>query len=64
MGLIVLTVILAMVGGCLTWLVVGDQFPRGESVKWPATNNILVYSAALVVPIYGLIFTISSLLQD
>ncbi len=64
MGLIVLSVILAVLGGCLTWLLVGDQFPRGDSMKWPATNNILIYVTALVVPIYGLIFAVSNLMQD
>ncbi|MBS02641.1 MAG: hypothetical protein CMQ24_08045 [Gammaproteobacteria bacterium] len=64
MGLIVLSIIFAIVGGCLTWLVLGDQFPRGDSVKWPVTNNILIYGALLVLPIYGLMFAFFNLLQD
>ena len=42
----------------------GEQFPRGDSLKWPATNNILIYALLLVVPMYALMFAVFNLLQD
>lgn len=63
MGLIVLSLILSIIGGCLTWIVLGEQFPRNESLKWPATNNILIYVVLLAVPMYLAIFAIFNLTQ-
>ncbi|MBF67409.1 MAG: hypothetical protein CMQ29_06905 [Gammaproteobacteria bacterium] len=64
MGLIVLSLILSIVGACLLWMLFGEQFPRGDSLKWPATNNILIYALLLVVPMYALMFAVFNLLQD
>lgn len=58
MGLIALSVILAIILGCCLWLVIGDQLPPGEETKWPAANNIFVYAASLVLPVYLVIFFI------
>ena len=63
MGLIVLSLILSIICACLAWIVFGEQFPRGESLKWPATNNILIYAVLLVVPMYLAIFAVFNLLQ-
>lgn len=56
MGLIALSTILSIIFGSCVWLVIGDQFPVNEDVKWPIANNICCYSAALMVPIYLVIF--------
>jgi hypothetical protein len=56
MGLIVVSIIFAIILGSCTWLVAGDQFPLGEEAKWPIVNNILVYAAILVIPVYLTIF--------
>jgi hypothetical protein len=56
MALIALSTILAIVCGSCVWLVAGDRFPVGDEVKWPTANNICIYAALLVVPIYLTIF--------
>lgn len=56
MGLIVLSSLLAIVLGSIVWLVVGDKFPLNQEQKWPIANNICVYAAILVVPVYLTIF--------
>lgn len=59
MGLIALSAILSIILASCLWLVIGDRFPLGETDKWPVTNNICVYAAALVIPVYLTIFFIS-----
>ncbi|MDA0787947.1 MAG: hypothetical protein O2780_00665 [Proteobacteria bacterium] len=56
MGLILLSVMVSMVLGACAWLVLGDQFPVKDELKWPATNNIACYSVILLVPVYLVIF--------
>ena len=56
MGLIALSTILAIVMGSCVWLVIGDRFPLGDETKWPTVNNICVFAAILVLPIYLVIF--------
>ena len=60
MGLIVLSTILSIVLGSCVWLVLGDRFPIGEEAKWPVANNICVYAAILLLPVYLTIFIVFS----
>ena len=60
MGLIILSTILSIVLGSCAWLVLGDKFPVGDEAKWPVANNICVYAAILLVPVYLTIFGIFS----
>lgn len=58
MALIVLSLVLAIVLGSCVWLAIGNKFPPGEEEKWPVANNIFVYAAILLVPVYLTIFFI------
>ena len=60
MGLIILSAILSIVLGSCAWLVLGDRFPVGDDAKWPAANNICVYAAILLLPVYLTIFVFFS----
>jgi hypothetical protein len=61
MGIMLLSIVLAMVLGCVVWLIIGSKFPLGaQTEKLPALNNIFLYVLALIVPVYGLIFVIFS----
>ena len=42
MGLILFSLILAVVVGCCLWLVVGETLPVNQEEKWPLTNNIIL----------------------
>lgn len=56
MALIALSLILSIILGSCVWLAVGNRFPLDEEDKWPAANNICVYAAILLVPVYLTIF--------
>ena len=56
MGLIVLSIMLSVILGCIAWLILGEKFPLKAEDKWPVTNNIVCYSAMLIVPVYLAIF--------
>jgi len=56
MGLIVLSIMLSVILGCTAWLILGEKFPLKNEDKWPVTNNIVCYSATLIVPVYLVIF--------
>ena len=60
MGLIILSAILSIVLGSCAWLVLGDRFPVGDDAKWPVANNICVYAAILLLPVYLIIFVFFS----
>ena len=60
MGLIILSTILSIVLGSVAWLVLGDRFPVGNEAKWPVANNICVYAAILLLPVYLTIFVFFS----
>lgn len=60
MGLIILSAILSIVLGSCAWLVLGDRFPVGDDAKWPVANNICVYAAILLPPVYLTIFVFFS----
>ena len=56
MGLIVLSIMLSIILGCVAWLAVGDRFPINEEQKWPPLNNIVCYAGVVFVPVYLAIF--------
>ncbi len=56
MGLIALSALLAIILGSCAWLAMGNQFPIGQASKWSATQNICIYAALFLVPVYLLIF--------
>lgn len=58
MGIMVLSIVLSMLLGCLLWLVIGDRFPLKASEKFPPLNNIVIYVLCLFLPIYCTIFFI------
>lgn len=58
MGIMLLSIVVSMVLGCVAWLVIGEKFPLKEEVKLPPLNNIVIYVLALWVPVYLLIFVI------
>ena len=60
MGLIILSAILSIVLGSCAWLVLGDRFPVEDDAKWPVANNICVYAAILLLPVYLTIFVFFS----
>ena len=60
MGLIIVSAILSIVLGSCAWLVLGDRFPVGDDAKWPVANNICVYAAILLLPVYLTIFVFFS----
>ena len=60
MGLIILSTILSIVLGSCVWLVLGNKFPLGDEAKWPVANNICVYAAILLIPVYVTIFGLFS----
>ena len=62
MGIMILSIILSMVLGCVVWLIIGSKFPPSEPEenKLPALNNIVIYFLLLLVPVYLLIFSIFS----
>ena len=60
MGLIILSTILSIVLGSCVWLILGNKFPLGDEVKWPVANNICVYAAILLLPLYLTIFGLFS----
>lgn len=61
MGIMILSIVMSMVLGCVTWLLIGNKFPLNPDLeKFPALNNIVIYFLALLVPVYSLIFLIFS----
>ena len=56
MGILILTLVAAILGGSLTWLVIGDRFPLDDDIKLPATTHVLIYSGMLVIPVFLLVF--------
>jgi len=56
MGIMMLSIVASMILGCVVWLIIGDKFPIKETVKFPALNNIVIYTLCVVVPTYLLIF--------
>ena len=62
MGIMLLSIVLAMLLGCVIWLIVGSKFPLKEPLdaKLPALNNIVIYVLGSLVPVYVLLFLVFS----
>lgn len=56
MGILILSLLASVVLSCIAWLLIGDQFPLKQEAKFPAHNNIAIYSVLLIVPVYLLVF--------
>ncbi len=56
MGLIVLSIMLSIILGCVCWLVLGEKLPLKDETKWPPLNNIVCYAAGLFLPFYLVLF--------
>ena len=58
MAIMLLSIITAMVFGCVTWLFIGDRFPLNKELKFPSLNNIVIYTLLMILPIYITIFVL------
>lgn len=56
MAILMLSLFVSTILGCLVWLFVGEKFPPREEVKLPPLNNIVIYSVLALVPVYLFIF--------
>lgn len=56
MALLILSLIVATIGGCALWLAIGDRLPPGGARKWETWQNIAIYALAIFVPVYLAIF--------
>lgn len=56
MGIMLLSLFVSMMIGCLVWLAIGEKFPPGQEEKLPPLNNIVIYSLLALVPVYLVIF--------
>ena len=58
MGILLITLRLSSVLGCITWLLIGDQLTLKSEHKWESRMNITIYIGTFLVPIYLLIFAL------
>lgn len=56
MGIMLLSLFVSMIVGCLIWIVIGERFPPSEEVKLPPLNNIVIYTLLSIIPVYLFIF--------
>ncbi len=56
MGILILTLVLSTLLGCITWLAIGNRLPWQSEVKWESQVNITIYTGMLLAPIYLFIF--------
>ena len=56
MAILVLSIFVSAILGSVVWLIIGSRMPPREEIKLPAFNNIVIYSALLVIPVYLFIF--------
>ena len=56
MGLIIFSLLIAVILGGLVWLAAGDRLPPGSDRKWDSRQNVLVYVAILWVVVYIIVF--------
>ncbi|MBP18206.1 MAG: hypothetical protein CMQ21_04870 [Gammaproteobacteria bacterium] len=56
MAILILSLVFSMALGCAVWLVIGNQFPVKQEVKFTPLNNIVIYVLLLVLPVYLLMF--------
>lgn len=59
MALLAFSFIGAVLLAALTWLVIGSRFPlkAAAAEKLPVANNIFIYAAMALIPMYLLVFT-------
>jgi hypothetical protein len=56
MGLLVFSLIVAIIISGIIWLLVGDLLPVGSSSKWDSRKNLSCYAAISFVIVYLLVF--------
>ena len=56
MGLLIISIVLGGLLGCLIWLWVGNRLPIRQSEKWSMAMNLLIYAGISVFVIYTCIF--------
>lgn len=56
MALILISVLLSAICGCVAWLAIGDRMPPGSAEKWPVMQNIASYALIVLPVIYLCIF--------
>ncbi|MBL4682821.1 MAG: hypothetical protein JKY88_19185 [Pseudomonadales bacterium] len=56
MAILILSLVVAVVLGCVIWLLIGDRFPLKAEMKFPAHNNIAIYAILLIIPVYLVVF--------
>ena len=56
MGILIFTLVASLLGGSLTWLLIGDKFPLDDDIKLPAATHVLIYSGTLVIPVFLVVF--------
>jgi hypothetical protein len=56
MGILILSLVLSAMLGCVTWFVIGDRFPLGGEPKWETSSHIAIYAGMILIPVYLLIF--------
>lgn len=56
MALMLLSIILSIILGCVLWLVLGERFPWNDDIKLPPLNNIVIYTLLVIIPVYLTIF--------
>lgn len=56
MAIMLLSIFVSMIIGCVGWLTFGEKFPPRAEVKLPPFNNIVVYSLIVFLPVYLCIF--------
>ncbi|MEX2488952.1 MAG: hypothetical protein WD356_05425 [Pseudomonadales bacterium] len=56
MALILLSVFLSLILGCLVWVILGERFPFNDDIKLPPLNNVVIYTLLAIGPVYLTIF--------
>jgi hypothetical protein len=56
MGLFLFSLAVSVILAGSLWLIIGDQLPPGDGVKWSARVNITVYTGSLFLVIYLVVF--------
>lgn len=58
MALMLLSIFVSLILGCLLWVVLGERFPLNDDIKLPPLNNIVIYTLLAIIPVYLIIFSI------
>lgn len=56
MGIMLLSIFVSMILGCIAWFILGERFPPGAEIKLPPLNNIVIYTLISIIPVYLFIF--------